>query len=421
MVKLVGIIMNDIFSAALNITAPWFIEDVIFDPDKGRLDININFKRGSKFYYSNSAELIDGDFSVHDTVNKTWRHLNFFEHDCFLNCRVPRVKTDCGKVRLIKAPWEGGSLGFTLLFEALLMQLIKAMPINAVARIAGVDDEKLWRMVHKYIELARVHEDFSMVTQIGVDETSKKKRQDYVTVFVDLKKRKTMFVTEGRDNKTVIEFCKDLKEHNGDPEAITDVSSDMSPAFIKGVKENLPNAKITFDKFHIMQIITNALGDVRREEAKVNPLLKGTKGIFDSNRENLTVKRLTKLENELELTKLNLKTVRAYHIRESFQAIYNAGTKEEFEMLLEKWYSWARRCRLEPMKKAALTIKNHWEGIVNWFDSKINNGILEGLNSLIQSSKSKARGYSTFKNYKSIIYIVTGDLDFTKVNKHCKV
>lgn len=412
--------MKDIFSAALNISAPWFIEDVNFDTEAGRLDININFKRGSRFKYNNDEEGIVGVFPVHDTVNKSWRHLNFFEHDCYLNCRVPRIKTDNGKVRLVKTPWEGISSGFTLLFEALLMQLIKEMPMNAVARIAGVDDEKLWRMVHKYIDQARVHENFSNVTQIGIDETSKKKRHDYVTVFVDLKKRKTMFVTEGRDNKTVIEFCKDLKEHGGEAESITDVSCDMSKAFIKGVNENLTNAKITFDKFHIMQIITRALGDVRKAEAKENPLLKGTKGIFDSNRDNLTEKRLLKLETELELRKLNLKTVRAYHIRESFQAIYNAGTKEEFEELLEKWYSWARRCRLEPMKKAANTIKEHWEGIVNWFDSGINNGILEGLNSLIQSTKSKARGYSTFKNYKAMIYMVTGGLDFSKVNLHCK-
>jgi len=408
--------MKDIFSAALGISAPWYIEDVKFDTEASRLDININFKRGSQFKYTSEEEGIAGEFPVHDTVQKSWRHLNFFEHDCYLHCRVPRIKTDIGKVRQVKTPWEGVSSGFTLLFEALLMQLIKEMPINAVARIAGVDDEKLWRMLHKYIDQARVHENFAEVTQVGIDETSKKKRQDYVSVFVDLKKRKTMFVTEGRDNKTVIEFCKDFKEHGGDPESITDVSCDMSKAFIKGVTENLPNAKITFDKFHIMQIITKALGEVRKAEAKDNPLLKGTKGIFDSNRKNLTEKRLRKLEKELELQKLNLKTVRAYHIRESFQAIYNAGTKEEFIELLKKWYSWARRCRLEPMKKAAKTIMEHWDGVINWFESKINNGILEGLNSLIQSAKSKARGYSTFKNYKAMIYMVTGNLDFSKVN-----
>jgi transposase len=412
--------MKDIFSAALGIVAPWYIEDVKFDSNASRLDIHINFKRGARFHYESKEEKIAGDFPAYDTVNKTWRHLNFFEHDCYLHCRVPRIMTDCGKARHVKTPWEGVSSGFTLLFEAFLLQLITEMPVNAVARIAGVDDEKLWRMVIKYVNKAREYEDFSAVSKIGVDETSRKKRHDYVTVFVDLDKRKTMYVTEGKDHKTVTDFCVDLEKHKGQVESITDVSSDMSPAFIKGVKENLPNADITFDKFHIMKVINKAVGEVRKAEAKDNPLLKGTKGIFDMNRQNMNPKKLRKLETELELTKLNLKTVRAYHIKENFQAIYNAGTKEEFEELLGKWYSWARRCRLEPIKNAATTIKEHWDGVVNWFDSKINNGILEGLNSLIQSAKSKARGYRRFETFRAIIYMITGDLDFSILNKHCK-
>jgi transposase len=410
--------MKDIFSAALGIHKPWYIEEIEFDIEKCRLDININFDRGTKFKYTSLEDGIDGVFPIHDTVRKSWRHLNFFEHDCYLNCRVPRIKTDSGSVRHVQTPWEGKSSGFTLLFEALLMQLIKEMPVNAVARITKVDDEKLWRMLDNYIDEARTFEDFSNVTQIGMDETSKRKRHDYVTMFVDLKKRKTIFVTAGKDNKTVVEFCKDLKEHSGDPESITDVSSDMSPAFIKGITENLPNAEITFDKFHIMKLLGEAVADVRKAEAKENPLLKGTKWIFDSNRENMSDKNLQRLD-ELEVKKLNIKTVRAFHIRENFQEIYRAGSKEEFVRLLEQWYSWARRCRLQPIKNAAATIKDHWDGIVAWFDSKINNGILEGLNSLVQSAKSKARGYRTFKNFRTIIYLITGDLDFTKVNIHC--
>jgi transposase len=411
--------MKDIFSAALGINTPWYIKDIKFDIEKCRLDVNIDFKRGTKFKYINKEDGIEGVFPVYDTIKKSWRHLNFFEHDCYLNCRVPRIKTDSGNVRHVQTPWEGKSSGFTLLFEALLMQLIKEMPVNAVARIAKVDDEKLWRMLEKYIDKARTFEDFSNVSQIGMDETSKKKHHDYVTMFVDLEKRKTIFVTKGKDNKTVVDFCKDLQEHNANPEAITDVSCDMSPAFIKGIKNNLANAKITFDKFHIMKLLGEAVGDVRRAEAMENPLLKGTKWIFDSNRENMSEKNIQRLD-DLELKKLNLKTVRAFHIRENYQEIYKANSKQDFIRLLEQWYSWARRSRLKPMKNVAKTIKNHWDGVVNWFDSKINNGILEGLNSLVQSAKCKARGYRTFKNFRAIIYLITGDLDFTKVNIHYK-
>ena len=117
---------------------------------------------------------------------------------------------------------------------------------------------------------------------------------------------------------------------------------------------------------------------------------------------------------------MNTKTLRAYNIRQSFQEIYQAKTEDEFITYLNKWYYWATHSRLEPIIKAAKTIKKHWDGVVHWYESKINNGILEGLNSVIQAAKSKARGYKTFKNYKIIVYLLTGKLDFALVNSKFK-
>ena len=408
--------MKHVFEQALGINRPWFIDKLKFDKNNSRLDIYIDFEAGTKFEYLSKKEDIFGEFGAYDTIKKSWRHLNFFQHECYLHCRVPRVRPEDGKIRQIKTPWEGNSLGFTLLFEALLMQLCTEMPVNAVSRLTNVDDNKIWRMLNDYIEQARINEDFSNITQLGLDETSMRKHHDYVTLFVDLETHKTIFVTEGKDNVTVKTFLNDFNEHKGDTAGITDVSCDMSPAFIKGVTENLPNAKITFDKFHLMKIINGAVGDVRKSESKENELLKGTKNIFDKNRVNMTIKQLSYLQSKLEIKGLRLKTVRAFHIRESFQEIYKSESKKEFIQKLEKWYSWARHSRLQPMKDAAKTIKAHWDGVVQWYDSRINNGILEGLNSIIQSAKSKARGFKTFRNFKIIIYLVTGDLDFTAVN-----
>jgi transposase len=104
------------------------------------------------------------------------------------------------------------------------------------------------------------------------------------------------------------------------------------------------------------------------------------------------------------MPRLNLKTVRAYHIRENFQGIYQEETRGEFEQALKKWYFWAMHSRIEVIKEAAKTIKRHWHGVIRWYDSKVSNGILEGLNSLVQAAKAKARGYRTFKNLKTIIY-----------------
>ena len=230
-----------------------------------------------------------------------------------------------------------------------------------------------------------------------------------------LKKRRTIYITESKDNTTVKRFTEDFTKHNGDVETIKNVSCDMSPAFIKGVKENLSEAEITFDKFHILKIINEAVNSVRKQEVGTNILLKGTKYIWLKNYDNLTIKQKEELQ-ALTMSKMNIKTMRAYNIRQSFQDIYQADTQEKFVEYLNKWYFWATHSRLEPMIKAAKTVKRHWDGIIKWYESKINNGILEGLNSVIQAAKSKARGYKTFKNYKIIVYLLTGKLDFSLVN-----
>jgi transposase len=404
---------KDLFTVALNIQQPFYVKEIEFNPEAKRLDVHIDFKRGSIFQYN-----VDGtkeSCKAYDTKEKQWRHLNFFEHECYLNVRVPRVKLSNGKVKLYPMPWEGQNSGFTLLFEALVLQLCKAMPVNQVGALINEYDDKIWRMLDKYIEKARGFEDFSDLASIGVDETSKKKHHDYITLFVDMKKHKTIFITEGKSNETIKDFVKDLERHNGKADNIEDVSCDMSPAFIKGVKENLPNAEITFDKFHIMKVINEAVDKVRRAEAKDNDLLKNTRYIFLKNHNNLTKKQSEKMTG-LSMPKLNLKSIRALHIRENFQEIYHAANYKDFEKLLKKWYFWATHSRLEPIRQAAYTIKRHWDGVLKWFESKINNGILEGLNSIIQACKAKARGYKTTKNFKIIAYLVTGDLKFEMIN-----
>ena len=411
---------KELFQMALNVTDPWFVKELNFDIEAKRLDVYIDFKKGSTFDYIDESEALNEvGCKVYDTKNKTWKHLNFFEHECYLHARVPRVKLDNGKVKSIVAPWEGLSNGFTLLFEALLLQLCQAMPVSKVAAITKTSDDKLWRMLEKYIDQTRTHEEFKEITSIGMDETSRAKGHEYITLFVDLEERRTLFITEGKDNTTVERFTEDFRQHNGVIDNITDVSCDMSPAFIKGVNTYLPKAQITFDKFHILKIINEAVNSVRKQEVSTNKLLTGTKYIWLKNYNNLTEKQKETLDS-LTLSNMNLKTMKAYNIRQSFQDIYQATTKEEFETYLKKWYFWATHSRLDPIIKAAKTIKRHWDGIVRWHESKINNGILEGLNSVIQATKSKARGYKTFKNYKIIVYLLTGKLDFSLVNRRFK-
>jgi len=255
--------------------------------------------------------------------------------------------------------------------------------------------------------------DYSHLTAVGMDETSLKKGHNYITLFVDMYEKKTTFIAEGKDNKTVKEFAEDLEDHKGSRANIKDVSCDMSPAFIKGVREQLPEAQVTFDKFHILKIINEAVDKVRRSEVVVNPILKNSRYVLLKNEQNLTNKQKSKRE---VLSKLNLKSMRAMHIREGFQAIYAAPSEESFERLLKEWYFWATHSKIGPVIEVAKTIKKHWDGVLAWKKSQITNGILEGLNSIIQAAKRKARGYK-FEHFKVIAYLLTGKLDLHQVNK----
>ena len=185
-------------------------------------------------------------------------------------------------------------------------------------------------------------------------------------------------------------FADGMAHHGGDPDAIAEVCIDMNPAFIKGTAESLPAAEVTFDKFHTVKIVNDAVDQVRRDEQKGKIILKGTRYIWLRNPENLSHRQRATLD---ALPQHYLKTARAYQMKLAFQDLYAMETPEQAEAHLKRWYFWATHSRLEPMIAAAHTIKRHWDGILRWFDSKIANGLIEGINSLVQAAKATARGY----------------------------
>jgi transposase len=303
--------------------------------------------------------------------------MNFFKHQCYLHAKVPRVDLGNGKYRLVKTPWEGLSNVFSLLLLAMLMELARLMPVRQMSNLCSLTEHRLWALMKRYTTLARAQVDFSALTRIGVDETIVRRGHDYVSLLVDVEEHRTLYVAKGRDHQVLQGFCADLHEHNASLEQIKQVSYDISPAFIKGVQENLPDASIVFDRFHVVQIVNEAMDKVRKEEVRDNPLLKGSKYIFLCKPENLTDWQLAQLDGFI-LPGLNLKTLKACHIKESFQEIYTACSPRFLEKPLKKWYYWASHYRLTPMVKAAKTIKRYWDGILNWATKKISNGILEG-------------------------------------------
>jgi transposase len=394
----------ELFQLALGLAPPWKVMRSAFDVETGRLDIHIDFPRGSRF----ACPACGAGCSAYDTDEKAWRHLNFFQHEAYLHARVPRVNCQTCGVKRVGVPWAREDSGFTLLFEAYIMSMVKAMPVNIVAGKINEQDTRLWRIVHHYVESACDQASHSQVARIAFDETSARRGHNYVTLFADLDQRRVIFVADGKDSGTVDAFAKDLETHGGDRKAITEVSIDMSSAFIKGTAESLPNAQITFDKFHAVKLVNDAVDEVRRNEQKARPELKNTRYIWLKSTTNLTQPQRDMLES---FSKSNLKTSRAYQIRLTFQDLYSQPSREAGEAFLKKWYFWATHSRLPPIINAAKTVKRHWDGILRWFDSRVTNGFMEGINSLVQAAKAKARGYRSSRNLKAIIYLIAGKLE----------
>ncbi len=143
------------------------------------------------------------------------------------------------------------------------MTLAKQMPVNAIARLVGEHDTRLWRILKHYVDEARKHLDMSEAHRAGVDETSRKKHHQYVSVVMDLDQSSVLYATEGKGAEVIESFAQDLEAHGGDRSNIEEVCCDMSPAFISGVKQYLPEAQLTFDKFHVLKVINEAVDKAR--------------------------------------------------------------------------------------------------------------------------------------------------------------
>ena len=396
--------MEQLFTAALGIKEPIYLEKVEFDNNE--LHIYLNFYKGSKFACPIcGAEICD----VHDTIDKTWRHLNFFQYQCFLHFPLPRIKCDKCGVHHFKPDWTRPESGFTVLFEAFVIMLAKGgMPYTEISRIVGVRDKRLRRIVDHYVEKAHKEKDLSELTKIGIDETSSKRGHNYVTVVTDHSNGDVVFVTEGKDSSTIERFVEELPKHSGNAENITEITMDMSEAFIKGATDNLPDADITFDRFHVMKLLNEAVDEVRRQEQKQNPLLKKSRYVWLKNPKNLTKAQRETLQN---LDGENLDTARAYQLKLTFQDIYaNAKNAAEAEILIDSWVQLAWNSNLEPLQNFANTIYTHWYGVIRYWTSRLTSGICEGVNSVIQEIKRVARGYRNMKNFINTIYLRTSGI-----------
>jgi transposase len=392
---------KDLFTLALHLTPEWKVVECRLDREARRLTLELDFVPGSKFPVPGADHQLL--CPVHDTVEKRWRHLDFFEYRTELVARVPRVVSPEGNVVRIEVPWARPGSGFTLMFEAWSMLLCEEMPVRDAARLLGEEDTRLWRLVGHYVEEAQARRSWAAVHRILLDETSARRGHRYVTNVVDADTRELLFMAEGRCGETVAAFVGELRAHGGEPGQIELVCMDMSPAYRKGVRRYLPKARIVFDRFHIMQLAGKAQDAVRKELRRGGADLAEGLWSLRGNEWNRTAEQL---EARRRLCTQYPKLGRAMMLRETLQDVLES----EDPLQLRWWVTRARRSRLVPFPKLADTVMEHWDGIVAFMETRITNGVVESVNGLLQLAKRMARGFRSFRNFRLMALLKAGRL-----------
>ena len=333
----------------------------------------------------------------YDSRRRRWRHLDTCQYKTILEADVPRVKCPEHGVVTTTVPWAEPNSGFTALFEALVIDWLKEASTSAVARLMGLSWNAIDGIMQRAVKRGLARRKKTCAQHLGVDETAFRKRHDYVSIVSDQDNGTVLYVGKDRKKADLKQWFEALPRSC--LEAIESVSMDMWPAFINATLEMVPGAesKIAFDKFHVAKYLGEAVDKVRREEHRKlmkagKADLKGTKYDWLSNPKNMTRRQKQRFKALRDST---LKTARAWAIKELAMSLWGYVSKTWARKGWARWLSWAVRCRLEPMKKVAKTIKKHLWGILNAIVLKVSNGPAEGINSRIKAIRFGAMASAT--------------------------
>ncbi|RQW70848.1 ISL3 family transposase [Halomonas sp. YLB-10] len=401
---------TQILTLGLGLEAPWMLKDQHLNTSVSphRLDLYVEAERGSLYPCPECGKACP----AHDFSDKTWRHLNFFQHHCYLHARVPRTKCPEHGVKRIEVPWARPGSDFTLLFEQAAMSLVKEMPVLAVSRQLEISDKRLWRIVHHYVGRMLGGLDLASVATVGVDETASRRGHRYVTVFLDMQRKQepVIFAVPGHGKDAIKAFSAFLAAHGDDTDNVVEVVCDMSQAFLSGVAEHLPKADITVDWFHIVQTFTKRLDEVRKKERRERGHPKSLRWALlkSLDNENLTPKQLAALQ---ELVADQSATADAWVIKEKLRWIQKAPTPRAARWRITNYLKVMKAAvtekpLLKPMGKALATLERHADAVVRRWISGLTNARLEGMNGLFQAARSRARGYRNEANFITMIYLI---------------
>lgn len=391
---------NILFSQALGLGNAWKVIKSEMDVENRRLRLWLDFEAGCQFPCPQCQQ----SCAVHDTVEKRWRHLDFWQHRTELVARVPRVRCEEHGVLQSPAPWARPGSGFTLMMEAMILLLCQQMTVAAAAGHLGENDTRLWRVLEHYVMEAHRQKDWSRLKRLMVDETSSRRGHRYVTVLLNADSHELLFMVEGRSSEAIAQFAQAMEAHGAKPEQITHVVMDMSPAYIRGVREVFPRAQIVFDHFHIMKLAGQALDQVRKDLRSQGFNLFG--GLW-ALRGNAWTRSDQQQELRRQLCSSYPKLGRAMALRDALQDVLQSGDGAS----LQWWLGWAVRSRLDPFRKLSRTLKDHLSGIMAFMETRLTNAAIEAVNGILQMAKRMARGFRNFHYFRIAAYLKAGHLN----------
>lgn len=401
--------LTEHYAQLIGVRSPWEVTEVELSHEDQELRISVSQRTGSRLRCPECDAACPG----YDTRERRWRHLDTMQYRTLLIAQVPRV--DCAEhgVRQVSVPWADPGSRFTALFEVLVIDWLLEASFAAVARQLRMSWDEVAGIQERAVERGLARRDRQPPTHIGVDETSFQKRHEYVTTVNDLDEGVVLYVADDRKQEALDGFYEELG-----PEAcagLETVVMDMWAPYITSTREHLPEAdrKIVFDKFHVAKHLGDAVDRVRRQEnrelrAEDDERLVKTKYWWLQNPDRMDARQWREFA---PLRRSRLKVARAWAIKEAAMLLWGYAQRGWAARMWKRWYGWAIRSRLEPVKRVARMIQKHWEGVLNAATSNVTNALSEGLNSQIQWIKRKACGYRNRERFRLAIYFHLGGLN----------
>lgn len=403
-------ILCEHYGRMLGLTEGWKVSGVDLRLEDKRLELRLGWERSGAICPECGASMNRHDLSP----ERKWRHLDSMGFETILLARIPRANCPEHGVSQMKVPWAEKHSRFTLAFEAFVIKVLQASrSVEAAKGLLGLNWESIHTIMERAVQRGVDRRSWEEIETVGMDEKSFLRGQSYASVLYDLTpgQARVLEVMDGHDAGAAEMLWEIIPDDVF--EKIKAVCLDMSGTFASVAQTMAPHIKVVHDRFHVSKHLNEAVDQVRRKENKIlqdegDERLKGARHLFLFNPENLPESRASQFE---DLKNADLKTSRAWAMKENFREFWKCRTFQEAAAYFKKWKRWVMKSDLPEMKKVAKMLAKHLEGLLNFTLFPITNAVAEGFNSKIQSLKADARGFRNALNYRTRILFYCGRLD----------